>query len=75
MIKVLFQTSFLMLVLALIISIPITNNSFSQLEENIQGQGQQQQKYKHHNLAHKILMKNMIGLIYMRISLLTNTLT
>jgi carbon dioxide concentrating mechanism protein CcmM len=41
--KLLFQTSFLMLALALIISIPITNNSsFSQSEENIQGQEQQQ---------------------------------
>jgi carbonic anhydrase len=35
------QSSFSMLILALIISIPIMNNSFSQVEENIQGQEQQ----------------------------------
>ena len=36
--KLLIQNSFSMLILALIISIPITNNSFSQVEKNIQEQ-------------------------------------
>ena len=42
--KSLFQSSFIMLVLALIITIPITNSSSFSQEENTQGQEQQQQK-------------------------------
>jgi hypothetical protein len=51
--KLLFQNSFIILVLALIITISTINSSIFSQEENTQGQGQEQKKYNHYNLKYK----------------------